>query len=168
MTKFDFNKVALQKAQEGEATLDNYFSKWYTIQNVTMAFQKRGIDRIFLAKVPEPTPMAVEYKIDYRARQTGNAYIETVAWDDGSRSKKGWAYTCEADVLAYCNNFEILLLEPLVLRPYLEQWQQKYRTVIVPNVGFNGEGLLIPWRTVKHIAFKALNCEGIQTWDTKN
>jgi len=88
---FDAQKA---RGDAGESFLDQVFATGYEIRPATRAEQRRGIDRIFTRR-KTGWRLAVEYKIDYKAAHTGNAFVETVSVD--TAGKAGWAYSSAAD-----------------------------------------------------------------------
>ncbi|MEZ4558752.1 MAG: hypothetical protein R3A10_07970 [Caldilineaceae bacterium] len=64
----------------GEDTLDAFFRQWrgLHIRPATDTEQRRGIDRMFTVAATG-REAAVEYKTDYMAGRTGNAFVESGA-----------------------------------------------------------------------------------------
>lgn len=90
--------ASLKRGELGEAELGRCFAQWFVIEPASKDEQQRGIDRHFTERATGKR-LRVEYKTDYMAHRTGNAFIETVSVD--AASKPGWAYRSEADVLIY-------------------------------------------------------------------
>lgn len=138
----------LRKGEEGERVLDLALSTFGTIEKVAMVDQKRGIDRMVTAHSGKR--MAVEYKTDYSAGRTGNAFIETLSVS--RTGKKGWAHTSEADVILYYvplaagrkGKPKVYVITPVKLRALLPAWSGKYRTVRCQNEEYHSEGVLVP------------------------
>jgi len=145
--------------EEQEARLDDYFRPRFIIREATRDEQRQGIDRWFTAESGEVFP--VEYKADFIAHNTGNAYIETVSvghWKDGTLvvKKQGWIYTSRAKHLIYLvvdtGDAYINLMGKL--KGWFGVWREKYRTVVVKNHGYYGEGLLVPLVELEEAAYK--------------
>ena len=138
--------------QSQERILDAHFRREYQVIHVPRNYQRQGIDRWFLSD--DGGTVTVEYKADYTAARTGNAFIETVSVD--SRNVPGWAYSSQADVLVYFIPPTKIILSICFqhLREHLPQWLQQYPTRSIPNAGYNTIGLLVPLRKLEAIAFE--------------
>jgi hypothetical protein len=143
--------ASLEQGLEGEAYLDAYFSKWYAIHSVSHMAQRSGIDRWFRPHTEPARLIAVEYKTDARANQTGNAFIET---ESVAGKKQGWAYTSRADILIYriTEPDAIYILPMPRLRSALPGWLARYRTVNVQNPTYVTVGVLVPLLELERIA----------------
>ena len=148
---YDFDEQ-LAIGEEAEKVLDKYFERWYRVEPVGMAEQRQGIDRVFTK--PDGTKVTVEYKSDFQASRTGNAFIETeIASRDGVGIKGGWARTCKADLLVYwVVGQELLVLVPNDLRIRVDQWENLHRSVTVPNPSWVAAGTLVPLAELRLIA----------------
>ena len=165
----NFN-VKLAQGAAGEATLDALFSRqtmptsfiastvyggnfaqsWadgrYYPRPVSMAEQRRGIDRFFT------DALKVEYKTDTRAADTHNVFIETISVD--RVNKPGWAYSSAADVLAYyIPGDDLVYVVRLVrLRRFLPGWERRYPVRKAQNVDYDTHGLCVPIEAFEAIA----------------
>lgn len=148
----------LERGEQGEALLDRHFSRWFRIARATPGEQRQGIDRWFYA-LHRPSSFAVEYKTDWTAAQTGNAFIETISVD--TRDRDGWAYTSAADVLLYYvpGRSCIYVLTLTALRFRLPFWQQQYPVREIPNSGYHTHGLLVPLTELEGCAQRVLTCK---------
>jgi hypothetical protein len=74
------------------------------------------------------TQVAVEYKTDWTASRTGNAFVETVSVDQAGKS--GWAYTSTATYLmSYIPGDNLLyILTFATLHQQLPRWLRTYPT----------------------------------------
>jgi len=147
---YDFD-VQLKKGEKGEAVLDKFFSRHYSIQYVSQEVQRIGIDRIFITKLN--TYYTIEYKTDWTARKTGNAFIEIMSVD--KTKKYGWAYTSGAQIIVYfipINN-DVYMLNPLKLKQKIPKWLDIYKKQEIPNNGYNTIGLLVPLSEIGKISF---------------
>lgn len=155
MKTYDFRKQ-LNIGEAGEEKLDTYFAPHFDISAVDMELQRLGIDRIFLSK-KNSNLYLVEYKFDTLAHKTGNIYVETISvMKDSEPIKLGWAYTSQADFIAYHiepNRF--FVFQPKILEMYLEGWKANYRHVSVRNKGYSGMGVLVPIEEFSNIATAA-------------
>lgn len=147
----------MAQGEQGEAFLDRHFSRWFRIIRATSDEQRQGIDRWFHA-LRRPHSFAVEYKTDWTAAQTGNAFIETISVD--TRERDGWAYTSAADLLLYYvpGRARIYVLTLTALRFRLPFWQQQYPVREIPNSGYHTHGLLVPLDELARCAFRVLSC----------
>ncbi|GAC1457012.1 MAG: hypothetical protein NVS2B14_00030 [Chamaesiphon sp.] len=157
---YEFN-AQLSQGESDEHILDEYFSKRYRIRAATKQEQKVGIDRIFYPSSDLYEYIPVEYKSDRRAHITGNAFIETVSVENGTKNIPGWAYTCEANIIiyflpalkiAYC-------LEPWKIKAILSDWKAKYPERSVKNQGWITKGLLVPLHEVETISRRVVKIE---------
>lgn len=132
----------------GERRLDAYFATWYAITPATDDEQRRGIDRTFRCR-RFGTTVTVEYKTDYTAGRTGNAFIETRVGE-----RRGWAYTAQAAFIVYYvpGLQRVYVIDVLLLRQRLPLWAQTCRTRRVPNDRYCAEGLLVPLGELARVA----------------
>ena len=137
---FDAQKA---RGDAGEQFLDRWFAAKYEIRLATRQEQRRGIDRIFTRRQTGKR-FTVEYKTDYKAAQTGNAFVETVSVD--TAGKAGWAYSSQADYLLYYipGNDLIYVLALEVLRWELPRWVREYPLRAAQNEGYATHGVLVP------------------------
>jgi hypothetical protein len=151
----------LDKGKQAESQLDAHFSEWCDIVPATADEQRRGIDRWFTNRITGRIA-SVEYKTDWRAARSGNAFIETVSVD--TSHKAGWVYTCAADWLLYfCpgrNGEQAYWVSLLVLRAALAQWVNQYPARTIPNDGYNTVGVLVPLAEMERIADQVVNIGG--------
>lgn len=135
----------LRIGEIGGYLLDGYFCKLYNLQFASSQDEYNGIDRI--AFRPDGKQILLEYKTDLLAERTGNAFIETCAYDASARGQRsGWAYTSQANVIVYFLPLtnRLYLIRPHRLRSRMPQWERKYRQVQVINAGWTTHGLLVP------------------------
>ena len=141
--KFD---ESLAFGQYMEQLLDDFFMRWFQIEEVTMDLQRLGIDRIFV-KHATGERFSVEYKADQRASETGNVFIETVSVMKGETVEKlGWALTSTAQRLVYFipGPNRVYILDMNDIRDMLPKWGERCKMVNVQNEGYVGKGLLVP------------------------
>jgi hypothetical protein len=133
----------LAQGEQAETRLDAFFARWYDIQPVCRQDQRRGIDRFFTHK-ETGARVAVEYKTDWTASKTGNAFVETISVD--TTDKPGWAFTSQADYLMYYLPGDLLIyvFKFSTIRRLLPRWQRDYPTRRIPNQGYCTHGLLVP------------------------
>lgn len=145
----------LAKGEHSEAILDSVFNRDYAIARVNMDMQRKGIDRIFTHRRTRAV-LNVEYKTDWTASRTHNAFVETVSVD--TQNKPGWAVTSQADILIYyVPGDEIVYVIRLgVLRGKLDDWR-KFPTRRIPNDGYHTVGLLVPLAEFERIAVEVLS-----------
>lgn len=140
-----------KQGTNGESALDRFFGDQFEITAVSRKLQRRGIDRIFRSRAGDNL-LRVEYKTDYLAHKTGNAFIETVSVD--SAGKRGWVHTSEADYLIYyvVEDLLIYVVAFTTLRRVLPGWLKRYPTKKAPNSGYFTHGLLVPLRELEEHA----------------
>jgi hypothetical protein len=102
---YDF-ATQLAIGKQAEAVLDLFFADKFLIAEATQAQERQGIDRLFLDRANNDV-CTVQYKCDWKAGKTGNAFVETVSVD--RQGKKGWAYTSQADRLIYYIPSDLLI-----------------------------------------------------------
>ena len=137
---FDAQKA---RGEAGEAFLDQVFTADHEIRPATRAEQRRGIDRVFIHRQTGQC-FTVEYKTDYKAAHTGNAFVETVSVD--TAGKAGWAYSSKADYLVYyVPGDEVIYAIALeVLRRELSRWVRAYPHRAAQNPAYATHGVLVP------------------------
>lgn len=133
----------LHQGEQVEDDLDEFFRRYYRVAHVGMSDQRRGIDRWFTDPQTRMT-FPVEYKCDWLASDTGNAFIETISVDIVERP--GWAISSEASWLVYAlpQNGSYWTIPLHLLRRCLWRWSRRYNEVPVQNVGYLTWGLLVP------------------------
>lgn len=144
---------SLRQGSLAEALLDQFFSHWFDVESVTMAEQRRGIDRLFIGEELDDA-LAVEMKSDFQASNTGNVFVETISVDkDG---KPGWVFTTEADALIYYCHEDGggygWVFDPLDLRSAVWGWTRSYEVKTASNKGYHSYGLLVPQKVFKCLA----------------
>lgn len=146
----------LAKGEEAERFLDGYFDDRFKVLPVTREGQRKGIDRVFIDRQTHEHAR-VEYKTDWRAQATRNAFIETVSVD--SQEKRGWAYTTQADLVFYYVPGEelVYVLQPAVIRQCLPAWQQRYRAAKARNEGYYTHGVLVPLHELERCAKEVIS-----------
>lgn len=134
-------KSSLKKGKRIETQLDEIFSKWYQISNVSLEEEKIfGYDRIFFRDDKRYT---VEYKADWWLAKTGNMFVEYEV-----NKKPGWAIKTTADIIAYAsvvNDFvsKIFIIENEYLKSNIDFFRS-FPERTIQNTGFYGKGNLVP------------------------
>lgn len=127
------------KGLQGETMLDKIFGRFFNIHRATATQQRSGIDRVMVGKEHRQT-IHVEYKTDYAAASTGNAFIEVLC--DG---KPGWAHTSQADFIAYfVPGKHAYIVRPATLRSHLAEWERRFENRTVTNAAYTATGMLVP------------------------
>lgn len=148
------DKLAQGEAIEEE--LDIFFAgRGFTIRRASQAEQRRGIDRWFLHR-ETATESAIDYKADFRAFRTKNAFIETTSVDQ--RGTPGWAVASQADVILYyvVGSRTIYVLAMEDIRQWLPLWAALFPKKEVKNNGYSTWGLLVPLSEIAAVAKKVL------------
>ena len=151
---FEFTRQ-LHIGETGEAALDAFFARWYTIRKVSRELQSLGIDRIF---VREKTGIeyAVEYKTDARSESSGNIFIETVSVD--TDASKGWALKSLAQVLIILQpaSGTIYWCEMAAIKRRVPKWRKRWGERTVKNKTYKSSGVPVPVKEFAKI------CESMQ------
>lgn len=150
MTTYDFQQQ-LAVGHDGEAFLDQFFSKDYIITPSTPEEQRMEIDRYFEHR-QSGDRFAVEYKTDPKAQHTHNAFIETISVD--TKGKAGWVSISAANYLIYYvpGDEVIYVLRFAILRRRLPYWAVRYPVKAVKNNGYQTWGLLVPLHELEKCA----------------
>ncbi len=129
----------LQRGGREEVVLDTFFSRWYTVEPVSMAWQQGGVDRVFVEKKSH-IRHTVEYKSDTKAGETGNCFIETVSVD--TINKAGWAFSSLAQrLIYYVPPKKMLYVVPMcALKESLQEWGKKFTVKSKLNENRAGDG----------------------------
>lgn len=149
---YDFQKQ-LAKGEAAERQLDEHFGQWFDITPATDAEQRSGIDRWWDDRLVERR-WSVEYRTDFVAHKTHNAFVETVSVE-GRRA--GWAYTSQANWLVYYipgGDYDLAYLLDIasLRRNALPTWEKRYPLKAVQNVGYVARGLLVPLHELEKYA----------------
>lgn len=127
------------RGYKGEKMLDGLFSKFFDVRRATATEQRNGIDRVMTGKEHKQV-INVEYKTDYTAATSGNAFVE-LAFD----GKPGWARTSQADFIAYfVPGKHTYIVRPCTLRNHLSEWEGRFEQRTVLNAGYTATGLIVP------------------------
>ena len=131
----------------GEKMLDKVFGKFFDVRRATATQQRNGIDRVMVGKEHKQT-INVEYKTDYTAASSGNAFVE-IAFD----GRPGWAHTSQADFIAYfVPGKHTYIVRPATLRTHLQEWEGRFEKRTVLNSGYTATGLIVPLSYLAEIA----------------
>lgn len=153
MTAYDFT-TQLRKGEAAERRLDEHFSTWFTITPASRDEQRRGIDRWFVGRTTGQR-FAVEYKTDWKAARTGNAFVETISV---SGVKPGWAFTSQARWLIYYapgdGGEQVYMVRMEALRERLRRWMGRWPEKVVLNDGYETRGVIVPLAEFERVAFQ--------------
>lgn len=163
MTTHNFRE-SYGRGAKGEAFLDQFFAPRFDITDPNR--QRQGVDRLFTPKDGK-APFTVEYKTDYTAVRTHNAFVETVSVD--RENKPGWALASQADWLLYYLPEPEQLIYALRFEDVREQvpaWQSTYPQRSIPNHGAGGDyntvGVLVPQEEFERVARHVIDAsEGV-------
>lgn len=118
----------LARGQAAEQAMDRHFGRWFQVAPVPRQDERRGIDRRWSC-LQTGAVYTVEYKADWRAGETGRAFLET--WSVVEKQKPGWVVTSEAMLLAYYlpTAERVLVLDLATLKRHLpevlERWPER-------------------------------------------
>jgi len=146
----------LVKGEAAERELDTHFSEWFAIRRATRAEQRSGIDRVFTRK-RDGKITRVEYKADWKASQTGNAFVEIISVD--TTNKLGWALSSNADRLAYYLPTDSLVywFAMAGFKSLVDGWRRDYDQRAALNEGYKTIGILVPLHELEEHADNVLN-----------
>lgn len=134
-----------KKLAEGEAVerqLDDIFAQDYIVRPATREQQRQGIDRLMADR--DGNQFALEYKADWRAAETGNAFIETISVD--TTGKPGWARTSMADWLVYAIPPRGIAYGVRMerIRVMVPTWAARYSIRPALNSAYSTHGICVP------------------------
>lgn len=159
-----------QKHEEGkkvEKAVQGLFERAYQVCPANRDEQRRGID-MWLTLGPcmwlDGARVPIEVKADFKAAETGNAFIETVSvMQAGTVQKWGWAYTCQSPFLIFCVpttgkfNFTLYWLRLSDIRAHLGEWEEKYRGGSALNRTYGSDGVLVPLKELERVAMVVMD-----------
>ena len=133
----------LQKGEEAELFLDSLYEDRFEIMPASRDQQKQGIDRIYRHKHTLKS-YTIEYKTDWTAGRTNNAFIETVSVD--SMSIPGWAHSSEAEWLFYYlpHQQHLCIIRFSTLRHHLDAWLEQFEEKPIKNKDYHTWGIPVP------------------------
>ncbi|MEZ4707311.1 MAG: hypothetical protein R3A44_08910 [Caldilineaceae bacterium] len=137
-------QAQLLKGEEAERQLDTHFADRFLITPATRQEQRQGIDRIF-TKRDTGRQYKIEYKTDWTAGRTGNAFVETVSVD--TMNVLGWVYTSLAQWLIYFvpARRQIFIVRVETLRAQIETWIAQFGPEkAIPNDDYFTWGVPVP------------------------
>lgn len=148
---YDFDRQ-YAAGKRGEDRIDALLRPRGQLERASLADERRGIDRFFTDDVGHR--YSLEYKTDYVAQRTHNAFLETVSVD--TAGKAGWVYTCEADFLLYYVPADEVLywLRPEDVRHFVGHLTNRQRLVSVPNRDYHTQGFVVPLRCLERLAVR--------------
>lgn len=142
MAKIHNFQSSLSFGKQIEAQLDEIFSCWYQIEEVSLEDERKlGIDRIFTRK--DGSKLRIEYKADRQTINTSNIFIELEV-----SGKPGWTKKTAADIVIYSvidklNRVDsVLILSQEFIKSSLPKWEQLPKKRI-QNTNFYGIGVLV-------------------------
>lgn len=128
----------------GECILDRLLSPMFYLEKAPLHLQRQGIDRIATPLYPGRV-LYFEYKTDFKAHLTGNAFIEITSADAGYVAQ-GWAITSKADLLFYflVGDGRMFIVYVAKVKERLPQWSTQYAIGKAKNLTYFTHGLLVP------------------------
>lgn len=145
------DKLAQERIQS--EILDKNFSEQHYVLPVPLELDKKGIDRVFVSRETYE-PMTMEYKNDFRAAETGNAFIEVCSVHKEECEKLGWAHTCNAEFLVYhvVGDAVAYIVDVELLQAKVDEWRKLHREAKSFNPTYHSVGILVPLSEIKAIA----------------
>jgi hypothetical protein len=153
----------LARGEEAERLLDAHFADRFAITPATRDQQRRGIDRIFRHRQSSKEYL-IEYKTDWTAAQTNNAFIETISVD--TMGIPGWAYTSTAEWLIYYVPGKQIIYDVRFskLRAQIDEWVERFGPEkAIPNDGYFTRGVPVPLDVFKGCSSKIERISAIDT-----
>jgi len=165
MKEYEFQEQ-LNNGKAEEETLDRYFSNRYKISKVSLDEERaRGIDRRYASKQDNVT-YTVEYKADWTATSTGNAFIETISNDENNTP--GWCLKSEAQLLMYYlpDDKIVYIVDMLKMKGKLRKWRKIYPKKMIPNkvngrVAYRTHGYCVPLKEIESVCSSKINIDDI-------
>jgi len=152
----DFDEE-IEKSLRAANWMDNYFSNnpHITVMGVpSLKVDKLGIDRVF--KIDDIL-YSVEYKADFRTKQTGNIFVEIVS----TQETPGWMYTmCSQNLMYFTDddnwqNNRIYITPVAEMKKNFTKWAS-YRKVPAYNKGYVSYGRIVPFREYQKACEKVI------------
>lgn len=130
-------KTQLELGEKYEKKLDAFFeAEGYSLTVVPMELQRLGIDRII---EKDGGKVSVEYKVDFTAIRTGNAFLETEV-----AGKPGWALKSVAQIVVYWIPPQVYFLDLAAIKSNWNTWKAYPMSPPIQNEGFEARGFLVP------------------------
>jgi len=149
MVKTHSFETQKQIGERAELLLDRFIAAHCYLEKASWHLQKQGIDRVIQLA---GRTWYLEYKADFRAHQTGTAFIEVVSADAG-RMASGWAATSKADLLIYFLPAvgRVYVIPMFRLRQQMGHWEG-YAIGKAKNAHYNTHGLLVPLQELEGVS----------------
>ena len=137
-----------------ERWVDWYMGGGFVIAPVGDEGQRLGIDRIWLDRI-HGGRWSVEYKLDERAGETGNYFLETAS--SVEERKPGWALSSVSQFILFISptvsgGVLLALVEVRALREQVIRWREIHPTGVAKSTNqgceWHSEGLLVPMAEV--------------------
>lgn len=147
-------RTEYRKGRAVEAILDELLRCMYRVRPASRAEQRAGADRI-LTGWESGRSLRAEYKADYRAAETGNAFIELACGEE-----PGWAKKLGgSDILLYALPQEgrALLLHSAEIAEALPSWEARFGARSVLNGTYESRGLLVPLAELEALSLATLD-----------
>ena len=134
--------------QKGErAFAEHVRSCGRQVSPATSDDQRKGIDCYVQSATGDW--VTVEVKTDEAATRTGNVFVEIVS--NATRGVLGWAYTSQAQWLAFVIGQTITVLSASAVRQRVGQWAVQYPLRSVQNREGHSVGVLVPRQNVERL-----------------
>lgn len=133
----------LARGRVAERAMDRHFGRWFHVAQVPRQDQRRGIDRRWSCHQTGAV-YTVEYKADWKACETGRAFLET--WSVVEQQKPGWVVTSEAMLLAYYlpHAERVLVLDLATLKKALPEALERWPEREASSGGWTTRGVAVP------------------------
>lgn len=137
------------KGSQGERELDTFFTEQdFEVEVITaLEVQKIGIDRVFRRGGKTWT---VEYKTDYAAIITGNAFLEMIV-----DNRVGWVLSTQANYVYYYVPRPVSIVyvvDSIKLRGELNTLVSRLTWKTIVNVKYSAHGMLYPLDELEKIS----------------
>ena len=122
-----------------------------TLQEPRWDVDVYGLD--FIVRTPKARYSA-ELKADFRAHETGNAFIEILS--DEYHESQGWAYTSIAQYLFYLvvETKELIIVPMLDIKQFVNIWRKRYPHARGVNPTHTSVGALVPLTELRRMGLR--------------
>jgi len=142
-------QVQKRIGEQAELLLDRFIAAHCYLEKASRHLQRQGIDRVIQL---DGRTFYLEYKADFKAHQTGTAFIEVISADAG-HTASGWATTSKADLLIYFlpRIGRVYVVPMFRLRQQMRHWEG-YAIGKARNSHYHTHGLLVPLQELERVS----------------
>lgn len=139
------------KGQVGRELLADLLPPGTTLFEPQWDVDVYGLD--YIVRTPK-SRYSAELKTDFRAHETGNAFIEVIS--DDNYDSPGWAYTSIAQFLFYLlvGTKELIIVPMHNIRRYVDIWRRRYPHARGVNAAYSSVGALVPLVELRRLGLR--------------